>query len=195
MCISKKETSDVKLTSEYVRTLLYYDPETGMLTWKYRDPKTMKGGRDKGNWNDQFAGKEAFTYRMKSGYLQGAINRKALYAHRVAWLIHYGEWPEEQVDHINGYRDDNRIVNLRLANDQLNRMNQRTPKTNSSGRVGISFSKQSGKWHAYIGNKNSRINLGLFASFDDAVAARDSAEKKLKYHKNHGRKTHDHYPC
>jgi len=52
---------------------------------------------------------------MAGGYVIINLNRRAQYAHRLAWLYVYREWPDKDIDHINSVRDDNRIVNLRRA--------------------------------------------------------------------------------
>ena len=52
--------------------------------------------------------------------------------HRVAWALHYGEWPASFIDHINHIRDDNRIHNLRVVtraennSNAIRRMNYKT---------------------------------------------------------------------
>lgn len=59
------------------------------------------------------------------GYWQVHVRYKSYLAHRLAWLLHYGEWPTKQIDHINGIRGDNRIVNLREATLEQQRANSR----------------------------------------------------------------------
>ena len=84
------------------------------------------------------------------------------------------------VDHIHGKesRFDNRKSNLRLATISQNGMNRETSVNNTSGAVGVSWHKQTGKWTARIQIDKKRINLGLFDNFDDAVKARKEAEEK-----------------
>ena len=48
----------------------------------------------------------------KDGYLILKIKGKQFKAHRIAWLLNYGEFPKGEIDHINRCRTDNRIENL-----------------------------------------------------------------------------------
>jgi len=105
----------------------------------------------------------------------------------VIWAIFYGEWPSGQVDHINGVRDDNRIVNMRDVSHQDNCRNAARPRTNTSGVSGVVWDKPHKKWRAEIRANGKMKNLGRFAIFDDAVAVRKSAEVEYGYHPNHGR--------
>lgn len=109
------------------------------------------------------------------------------YAHRVAWAMHYGEWPTGQIDHINGNRDDNRIANLRVVTPLENMRNRRLQHKNHTGHQGIRPTKH-GTWFASIGIANSLKVLGTFRSKEAAVAARKNAEIELGFHQNHGRK-------
>jgi len=70
-----------------------------------------------------------------------------------------------QIDHINGVRNDNRWVNLRLANPQQQRANAKLNCDNSSGFRGVYFNKRRGKWRAHI----QREHLGYFNSKEEAA--------------------------
>lgn len=171
------------MTSEEVKSLLHYDPETGRLTWLRRegDSQGIK------YFNTRFSGKEAG--RMdKYGYRAIIIQGKDYLAHRLAWLYVHGEWPENEIDHINGIRDDNRIQNLRSVTHRVNARNLATPKNNTSGRIGVSWNRRDGKWAARIKNQGRLIYLGYFDSFEDACTAREAAEVEFGFHPNHGRK-------
>ncbi len=108
-------------------------------------------------------------------------------SHRAAWAIYYGEYPKNHIDHINGVRTDNKIINLRDVTRSENQRNMKTHKHNTSGHTGVGFHKKTEKWRANIWKNNKQIHLGLFDDFEGAVAARKSAEKKYNYHPNHGR--------
>lgn len=167
---------------EVVRQRLRYEPETGKLFWNACESQPPQ-------WNGKWAGKEAFTTIGKNGYKAGRINWRLYYAHRVAWVIANGQWPAGQIDHINGDRTDNRIANLRECIPTENNMNAALPSNNTSGHIGVSLDKRSGRWEAHIGMPGTgrKLSLGLFDSMDFAIVARKAAERALGYHRNHGR--------
>lgn len=160
--------------------LLRYEPETGKLFWKERDD--VRPG-----WNTRWAGKEAFTAVDGHGYKMGRISYTIFRAHRVIMAMANGEWPTEEVDHINGVRDDNRLSNLRLVSRSENARNLRRPSDNTSGHVGVSWHKASRKWRASIKTNGEQKYLGIFTKKADAIAARNAAEAELGFHRNHGR--------
>jgi hypothetical protein len=98
-----------------------------------------------------------------------------------------GDFPEDQIDHINGVRSDNRWCNLRAVSRQENAKNKRTPSDNSSGVIGVCWDRREKKWRAEIQSGKVKHALGHFPEFSDAVAARKKAERDLEFHKNHGR--------
>ena len=165
-----------KVDVELARSALSYDPETGKLYWKWRDDVLLRH-------NVRYAGKEAFT-AVRGGYKCGALSNKTFQAHRVAWAIFYGSDADGEIDHVNGDRSDNRISNLRVVDRTDNARNSATRSDNSSGRVGVRYWVTRGRWVACL----SRKTIGYFKTFDEAVKAREEAEIKAGYHKNHGRK-------
>lgn len=178
---------------ELLRKLLRYDPETGKLFWKPRNERVQ--------WDARWAGKEAFTNLSLNGYKFGRIYYKGYFAHRVAWAISFQEWPNGQIDHINGIRHDNRIKNLRVVSQSDNSKNSSIPSHNSSGFVGVSWCKKRNCWEAHIGisvpkyvTKNGKIktskkiNLGYFKDLNEAIKARKLANEKYGFMPNHGRK-------
>jgi hypothetical protein len=115
-----------------------------------------------------------------SGYRQIWFQGRQHMEHRVAWFLHYGEWPKEQVDHINGVRSDNRIANLRGATPSQNLRNRPRPRNNTSGHKGVSWNTGRQAWLATIRYEGTNKNLGYFAAREDAAAAYNRAA--LKYH-------------
>lgn len=107
------------------------------------------------------------------GYLSVYYRRVTYPAHRVAWLLYTGMWPIDQIDHINGVRNDNRIQNLR---DVSSRKNNQNREVNRKGRkVGYTVSSVSGRITSAV-KLNGRIySLGKFSSIDDAVSAYEQA--------------------
>lgn len=177
---------------EMLRKLLRCEPETGKLFWRERSVDLFTDGKQSANhncaaWNAKFAGKEAFTSVGSHGYYQGAIFNSPHLIHRVIWAMVNGEWPSDQVDHINGDKLDNRPENLRDVTSQENLRNQKMYCNNTSGHTGVRWYKGRRKWRATIHVSGKRTHLGYFTSKDDAIAARKAAEIEHGYHPNHGR--------
>lgn len=166
-----------------LRQLLSYDPDTGKLFWKKRDRSWFSTNRGHAIWNARYSETEAFTCYDAYGYKQGNLFNRRTKAHRLIWAYENGDWPEHDVDHINGVRDDNRIANLRAVTRLANLRNCCVRSDNTSGIVGVD-QKPDGKWRARIGVKL----VGTFATKDEAISARRAAEVAHGFHPNHGRK-------
>ncbi len=180
------------LTYSEVSRLLRADFDTGKLFWLPRTPDLFTNqDRDDehacNNWNAAHAGQEAFTALDGYGYLHGRIFDRPYKAHRIIWLLHTGDWPVMHLDHINGKRSDNRVVNLRAVTRTENMMNQRIRSDNVSGVIGVCWDQARAKWMAFISTGHKRKNLGRFDDLDDAVAVRKAAEIEMGFHPNHGR--------
>lgn len=166
-----------------IRQTVEYDLETGIFRWKNRPVEMFnedgRGGR-KGNaarWNSRFAGKQ-INNKNADGYIQICILGKFYMASRVAWFLVNGEWPDCEIDHINGEVSDNRLINLRQATRSLNCANRSILKSNTSGHKGVGWHKAVNKWVAKIGVDGKEIYLGAFSSKDDAIAAYTTAAQK-----------------
>lgn len=168
-----------------IRQLMSYDPETGRLFWKERGPEWFVGTPQSPSklaawWNIRFAGKEAFTPTNSRGYHTAAIFSNMLLAHRVAWAIHYGAWPEAFLDHINGDRADNRIANLRQATAAENGRNRGPQKNSVTGIKGVGWCKKSQKWRARVIYQRKQHVVGYFDDISEAADAYAVAVKQ--YH-------------
>lgn len=176
---------------ELLRKLLRYEPDTGKLYWRERTKDMFADNKRSAEWNcsvwnSKMAWTEAFTC-CSHGYKQGRIFKKAFAAHRVAWAIYHNEWPDGQIDHINGDRSDNKISNLRVVSVTDNNRNMAISKRNTSGVVGVYMHKPTQKWIASICHQGKSIHLGYFEDKEAAILARKSAEIDYGYHSNHGR--------
>jgi hypothetical protein len=154
------------LTAERVRDLLSYDPETGWFRWRANRTRGVKAG-------DRAGSVVSNGYRRLS--IDGVVDRE----HRIAWLVTHGEWPNGQIDHINGVKDDNRIANLREATAAQNRLNTGAQCRNTSGYRGVTFHKALGKWQAQIIIKGRMRYLGLFTDPKIAAHAYDKVAREL----------------
>ena len=118
------------------------------------------------------------------GYLRVRVKGAQFRVHRIIWLMTYGRWPEGQIDHVNGVRDDNRIENMREVTAQGNQRNQHIRIDNTSGVTGVAL--EGGLWTARIKVSGKKIRLGRFSTLGEATAARKAAELVLGFHPNHG---------
>ena len=135
---------------------LKYNQESGCLYWKHR-----RGSKA--------AGTQAGSVNNK-GYLILQLHGKIYQAHRIAWMIHHKEFNFDAIDHINGIKTDNRIVNLRAGTLSQNQQNQRQArKDNKSGYLGVC--KYKDKWMACIKIKGKTKYLGYFDSPEKASEA------------------------
>ena len=109
------------------------------------------------------------------GYLQTSINNKTYPVHRLIYCMHYGYFPENQIDHINRIKTDNRITNLRNVSCSINQRN-RNNKANKTGVTGVNWVRTDNCWRVTIGINKKHINVGNFKFFINAVKARLYAE-------------------
>lgn len=111
---------------------------------------------------------------MKNGYVFVGIDHHVYTAHRLAWLMSYGRWPESGLDHINGDRADNRLSNLRAVSQAVNAQNQRRAHTdNASGFLGVTRVKDSAvrPYVAQITHNGKVRRIGAFETPELAYAA------------------------
>lgn len=147
------------ITLDRLNQVLNCNPETGLFTWKISPQQRVAVGSAAGS-------------QRNSGYFAIGIDNKLYLAHRLVWLYVHGVMPKDQIDHINGIRNDNRIANLREANTAQNGQNSKLRSDSTTGRVGISWSKQKSKWAARICVEGARKHLGFFMTIEDAYEAR-----------------------
>lgn len=174
-----------------MRKLVEYDCETGALTWFPRSAEFFKDGKKSAThacrvWNAKFAGRPAFNGVDSHGYFKGCVNYRMVKAHRVAWVVYHGHWPEGEIDHINGNPLDNRIANLRCVSRSENSRNMPLARTSATGIVGVV--KRGNRWIAQIGYNKRNYYLGIFDTCEAAIAARKAKEMEFGFHANHGRR-------
>ena len=176
----------IKIDPCLVRESLDYNPDTGILVWKHRVLRAGFERVDKA-WNTAHAGKIAKGQAHRHGHFQLMLFCRNYMMHRIVWAHYYGETTQGGIDHINGDPTDNRIKNLRLANQSQNLMNSKVHFDSTSGVKGVSWDKRAGKWYVYINTQYKRKFLG---TFDDlSVAAKIRKEAEQKYHGEFARNT------
>jgi hypothetical protein len=153
---------DPAITQEYLKSVLDYDPETGVFRWKF-----VPGAPN--HRNAQYAGKVAGSHRG-AGYVSLWVNNRKIGAHTAAWIMVHGSWPAHTIDHINRDRSDNRIVNLRDATPS-----QQGQNCELRGRIarGVSFSNN--RFNVSISVNNQYKYIGTFTTVEEAVAAYNAA--------------------
>lgn len=171
----RKETP----TRQFIEECLNYDPETGEFRWKDSRPSNhFKTQRGYSIYHVQHAGKKAGSTDTH-GYVQIEIKGMAMLAHRIAWLISHREWPVDMIDHINGNRSDNRLINLREATKPQNMQNAKVRRDSKTGVKGVSWRESTQSWHASIKCNGKNHFLGVFQSLEEASMAVGSARSKL----------------
>ncbi len=154
---------------DFIKECLQYDAEKGIVSWRV-DAGRGASRRHPGD----IAG-----CRLSEGYIQIKVHGRKYLAHRIAWFLHYGEWTENEVDHINGSKIDNRILNLRNATRAQNKQNERLRDCNTSGYKGVSFCKNRMKWRGGVMINGKKFDLGFFTEVHDAGMATEKLRDKL----------------
>jgi len=177
------------LTQSILKELIHYNPDTGVFTWLHRDQKWFKTYRSYRSYCGKYVGKKAgasILSRVGKRYIHVMVLDKDHLAHTLVWLYTYGVWPDDEIDHIDGNGENNKLLNLRSVTGLENHKNKRLPSTNKSGRIGVHWHKRDRHWRAEIKVEQKTINLGGFKDINDAIKAREAAETKYGFHKNHG---------
>ena len=125
--------------------------------------------------------KKATSRQDKEGYVRLKIKGRDVFAHRVAFMMYHGYYPEGQIDHINRVKYDNRIDNLREASATCQNRNKPPQSNNSSGVKGVSYTAKTKKWKAAIKINGKWHYLGQYEDFYEAVAHRFAAEQCLNW--------------
>ncbi len=150
--------------------------------WKYdKDSGLVTRTKDVNRWKAEDVVGSLDEY----GYLKTRVAGRMYLLHRLIWLMEYGVMPDN-IDHVNGIKDDNRLCNLRSVTHGENMKNKRLGKSNKSGTIGVNWVKRLNKWMASIRVNKKTIHLGTFNDKSEAVDARKLAEVAYGFHKNHG---------
>ena len=128
--------------------------------------------KDKRN---KFKGKKVYSL-CGSGYLRVKIFGTYLKAHRVAWFLHHGYWPDKLLDHKDGNKKNNSLKNLRCVNSKQNSHNRKTLEGQTF--KGVDFIPNLSKYRARIYFDNKRLLLGYYHSPEQAAFAYNEAAIK-----------------
>lgn len=145
---------DSLLTYEEAKRIFTYDPETGFV--RQRGYKFAK-------------------WKTTTGYIKTLYKGKRLAVHRIVWLLHKGEWPKGEIDHINRNRADNRIENLRDVPKHINASN----RPDAASMTGTTWHPEKNKWKAKIQNNNKYIHIGYFNTQIEAHEAYLRARREI----------------
>lgn len=118
------------------------------------------------------------------GYLQIFFAGKLHYAHRLAWLYIHGQWPEGEIDHLNGDKSDNRLANLRVVSRQENMQNvQRKPTRGKSSSEYLGVSRdgrmKTRPWRATVYLNGRNHDCGYWETEAQAHAAYVAKKREL----------------
>ena len=145
------------ISQAQLKEVLEYNPDTGVFIWRKPNGNRVKVGNVAGN-------------KSVNGYIRIKIKKEYL-AHRLAYLYMIGNFPENDIDHINHIKDDNRWVNLRAATSAQNRANTKKRINNKAGYKGVCWDKQKKKWCANITHISKHMHIGYYTTPQEAAEA------------------------
>lgn len=135
--------------------------------WYWRKNE-KRGSKEKGYWTT-------------NSKIDDEYNKSTIPIQQIIAEIKYEGYENIVPDHLSRNTDDNRKCNIKLKTNKDNSHNRGLSKRNTSGKTGVSFNKQAGKWVAYIMVDYKRIHLGRFDTFEEAVKIRKEAESKYGF--------------
>jgi hypothetical protein len=162
MSNKNRENTNPLPPKERLHELFTYSFVEGALYWKIYSKPKLAGCDD---WH--------------TGYWRVKINKVMYQRHRLIWAHFYGDPGPYIVDHINKTRNDDRIENLRLANEAQNRHNSKMHCTNTSGFKGVYYHASRNKWRARMYLKRRSVSLGYYSTKEEAAAAYAEASSRL----------------
>ena len=165
--MGRRYNKNVKtLTHKRLLDVLFYNKNTGHFFWLKRLSKNVPVGRVAG-------------YSRNDGRKKIRIDGVKYYASRLAWFYVNGKWPSGEMDHINGTRSDDRIINLRDVSTKINRQNRHFhDKDSKVCFLGVSLAP-SGRYRAQITTNKKITRLGVFDTPEEAYKAYVKAKRVL----------------
>ena len=157
----------MQITQELLKENLSYNQESGFFIRIKKTANSVNIGDIAGTLHSD-------------GYIYISVIGKKIPAHRLAWLYVYGSFPNNEIDHINGIKNDNSLINLREATRLENMQNQRKAhKDNPTGLLGVSFNKKLMKFTAQIHINGKQKKLGVFDTKESAYLSYLEAKNNI----------------
>ncbi len=138
--------------------------------FKYEDDKMYKLNKHTNKWSCCNDSKQ-----NKFGYIHIRINEKRYYLHRLIYKYFNEDFDitdtskNNQIDHININKSNNKIENLRILTCSQNSRNIKKKENCSSKYIGVSWDKN--RWRARIQINGKKKYLGSFTNEEDAYLA------------------------
>lgn len=181
----------------FYRELFSYNPATGELRHRERDRKWFVADWSWKKWNREYVGQIAGVSTNTSGHKgTSLVFGRQETQHRIIWEMVYGQPAENDIDHVNGVKTDNRLINLRAATRAQNVANSGRYSSNTTGFDGVAVHTcRDGtiRWTAACGGY-----VGLYDSPEEAANARDRAAvtkygpfARLNFKENEDRHVYD----
>lgn len=155
------------LTQGRLKEVLDYNPENGHFRWR------------KGSFYNQGNERRAGSIDISNSHRSIFIEGNKYLEQTLVWLYVYGYFPEDNIYHIDGDKQNNRLINLKPANKSQTCQSKNKQSNNTSGFKGVSFCKSKERWRATIRVNKKLIHLGYFTCLEKAAQA--YKEAAIKY--------------
>ena len=157
-----------------VKTLIHYNPDTGMLMLLPRNGDHFDDYRFADTWNKLHAFRDV-RYSAEIVGHRIRIDGKMCSLSRVAYFLHHGNMPINVVN-IDGDSFNNSITNLRVVDLGWVSATRKVSTRSTSGYTGVGLRKDINKWRAQISVDGVQKHLGYFDNLQAAITAREDAE-------------------
>lgn len=146
------------ITFDRAHSIICYDPETGVFTWRVKQGTMAPKGGVIGS--------------IQHGYRKCTVDREQIKLHRLAWFMTHGVWPSGQIDHIDGDKLNNRIANLRDVSMSVNMQNRYSVKRKDNDMpYGVTLNPK--------GRFVANIRVGVFDTAKEAEEAYMTAKRLI----------------